>query len=354
MKVMQIMPEFGLAGAEIMCENLMYELVELGIEVVAISLYDFHSPITERLESNGIKVLYLNKKPGLDFSIIRKLKKVFKVEKPDVIHTHRYVMQYSIPAAIFSKIKHRVHTIHNIAKKENTKIARILNKLFYKFAHVVPVALSEEIKKTVIKEYHLKEKNVPVILNGINLQKYSQKKDYNLHNPIKIIHVGRFSEQKNHIGLVWAFYNLHKEIPNTTLELVGDGEKKESISSLVEQLGLKDSVHFLGLNSNVGALLFDSDIFVLPSLYEGIPMTIIEAMATGLPIIATNVGGLSDMITSYENGILISAPEDLKNACLTLINNKELRERIGMNAFVSSNAFSSKTMALKYSEIYGK
>lgn len=154
MKVIQIMPEFGLAGAETMCENLAYELIRLNVEVVVVSLYGFHSAITDRLEKEGIKVLYLNKKPGLDVSMIIKLMNLFNREHPDVIHTHRYVMQYAIPAAILSRIKKRIHTVHNIAQKENTKIARKINKIFYKCFNVIPVALSEEIKKTICEEYH--------------------------------------------------------------------------------------------------------------------------------------------------------------------------------------------------------
>ena len=89
MKVLQVMPEFGLAGAETMCENLTYELMKLGHEVVIISLYTFHSAITERLEASGVKVIYLGKKRGFDINIIFKLRKVMKEEKPDTVsYTH--------------------------------------------------------------------------------------------------------------------------------------------------------------------------------------------------------------------------------------------------------------------------
>ena len=118
MKIVQIMPEFGLAGAETMCENLTYELIKLGHNVIVVSMYDYHSPITERLEKAGVDVRYLGKKPGLDFSMIGKIKKLLKKNKVDVIHTHRYCAQYAIPAAITAGVKLRVHTVHNIAEKE--------------------------------------------------------------------------------------------------------------------------------------------------------------------------------------------------------------------------------------------
>lgn len=245
MKIIQIMPEFGLAGAEIMCENLIYELIELGNEVIVVSLYDYHSAITERLEANNIKIFYLNKKGGLDISMISKLFKIFKQEKPDVIHTHLYVMQYAIPAAILAKIKCRVHTIHNIAQKENGKLARKLNKLFYKFAGVIPVALSNEIKKTVEKEYNLLPNKIPVIFNGIDFRKCIMKEDYKINNKMKILHIGRFSKQKNHLGLITAFEQFHNNNLDCELQLIGSGEKKEEIEQIVNEKGLKESVFFL-------------------------------------------------------------------------------------------------------------
>lgn len=353
MKVIQIMPEFGLAGAEIMCENLTYELVKNGHEVIVVSLYDFHSVITARLEKEGIQVLYLNKRPGLDFSMIRKIYAILRKEKPDVIHTHRYVMQYAIPAAAFAGVKHRVHTIHNIAQKENTKIARKLNFLFYKFAHVIPVALSEEIQKTVVEEYHLKRENVPVIYNGINLSNCKKKTDYSIEKYTKILHIGRFSEQKNHEGLISAFLIHYKKYPNSKLLLIGDGEKRTLIEEKVNELGLNSVIEFLGLQDNVYGYLNTADIFILPSLYEGIPMTLIEAMGTGLPIIATAVGGIPDMLENGKEALIVDCDiTKIAGALDVLCSNKEKRQILGENARKRSDAFSAKIMAKQYEKIY--
>ena len=151
MKIIQVIPNLGIGGAEIMCENLTYELIRKGHEVIVISLYNYHSVITERMERSGIDIRYLNKSSGMDLTMIKKMKKIFKIEKPDAIHTHRHVMQYAIPAAIFGGIKKRVHTLHSIATKENTKFLRKINKLFFKKFDVIPVALSEMIKNTIIE-----------------------------------------------------------------------------------------------------------------------------------------------------------------------------------------------------------
>ena len=164
MKIVQVMPEFGLAGAEIMCENLTYELTKMGHSVTVISMYDYHSSITTRLEKEGIDVRYLAKKPGLDLSMVRKIKKILKETNADVVHTHRYCAQYAVPAAILAGVKHRVHTIHNIAQKENGRLARKLNRFFFKHCHVIPVALSELIRESIVKSIELTKKRSTLFL----------------------------------------------------------------------------------------------------------------------------------------------------------------------------------------------
>lgn len=353
MKIIQIMPEFGLAGAEIMCENLTYELKKLGNNVVVISLYDYHSAITERLENNGIEILYLNKKPGLDLSVIFKLIKIFRAEKPDVIHTHRYVMQYAIPAAIISKVKHRVHTVHNVAKKENTRVARLINKFFYKYAHVIPVALSEKIKNTIIDEYNINQEKIPVIFNGIDLSKCIEKNNYEANEKFTILHIGRFSEQKNHQGLIEAFYLFTRNHPNSILVLIGDGNKKEEIKKIVQKKGIAQKVRFMGVKSNVYSYLNEADVFVLPSIYEGVPMTLIEAMATGLPIVATTVGGVPDMLENGKEAFLVSLDiNQIARAIEAFYQSCEMRKTIGKNAKKRSITFSAEHMAEQYLEVY--
>lgn len=353
MKIVQIMPEFGIAGAEIMCENLIYELEKLKQEVFVISLYDYHSAITERLESHGIKIEYLGKKPGLDISMIHKISKILRRERPDVIHTHRYVMQYAIPAAILSRVLIRVHTVHNVAQKENSKIARKLAKIFYKVCKVIPVALSNEIKRTIIEEYDIQTERVPVVLNGIDLSNCIEKTSYDVEGNFKILHIGRFSEQKNHKGLLEAFLELHKVHQDTELLLIGEGALYDDCVKFVIRNNLEDCVKFLGVKNNVYEDLENADLFVLPSLYEGIPMTLIEAMGTGLPILATSVGGVVDMIENMMDGVLTDISTcKITEYFIRLYEDYELRKKIGENAKAKSKEFSAKKMAERYLEIY--
>lgn len=353
MKVIQIMPEFGLAGAETMCQNLSMELSRMGVEVVVISMFDYHSAITQRLEDEGIRVIYLNKKPGLDLSMIPKMAKVFRQEKPDVIHTHRYVMQYAIPAAILGGVKKRIHTLHSIATKENTARGQQLNNIFFHHMGVVPVALSAEVQKTVVERYQLPEERISVIFNGIDLGKCIEKQDYSVKERFEMLHIGRFTIAKNHEMFLRSFCKVHKLHPEAHLTLVGTGELEREVHAVVDELNLNDCVTFYGTTSNVFPLLHEADAFILPSAYEGIPMTLLEAMATGLPIVTTAVGGIPDMLTNGKEALLQEPTEDSIAEGLLEIFDEQLRARLGPAARARAlNGFSARTMAEQYLKLY--
>lgn len=353
MNVVQVMPEFGLAGAETMCENLTYELTKLGHKVTVVSMYDYHSAITDRLEKSGIDVRYLGKKPGLDIAIIPRIKKILKEVHADVVHTHRYCAQYAVPAAMLAGVKRRIHTVHNVAEKENGKLARKLNNFFFKHCHLIPVALSELIRDSIVKEYGINKDKIPVIYNGIDLSKCLPKTDYSIYGNFKILHIGRFSEQKNHAGLLKAFKLFHDNHSDSELWLIGDGEKKTEIERYVAENNLDKSVKFLGLQSNVYGYLHDADMFTLPSNYEGIPMTLIEAMGTGLPIVATAVGGVPDMLVNQNSAILTDVNVDLVALAFEKCYlNPNMRCQYGHKAKERAWLYSSQNMCKNYLSIY--
>ena len=128
MKILQVIPYFCFGGAETMCENLTYALSNLGHEVTVVSLYQERTPISQRMEDAGVKILYLDKKLGLDLSMIHKLVKIMKQEKPDVVHTHLDVIKYAVAAAKLSGVKRCVHTVHNVAHEEaEGRLQKIVN-----------------------------------------------------------------------------------------------------------------------------------------------------------------------------------------------------------------------------------
>ena len=353
MKILQVIPYFCFGGAETMCENLTYALTALGHEVLAVSLGSEHTPISRRMEEAGVRIEYLDKKPGLDLSMLPKLVTLMKREKPDVVHSHLSVIKYTGLAAKLAGVKKCIHTVHNVAQEEaEGPLQKLANKIYFGLGWSVPVALSPEVRKTIVEVYGLPEHNVPVVYNGIDLSRCVPKEDYSA-DTVTLVHIGRFNVQKNHRGLLEAFRKLLEQVPNCRLRLLGDGELREEMEGYARELGVADRVEFLGSQSNVYPYLHQADIFLLPSLFEGMPMTIIEAMGTGLPVVASAVGGVPDMLRHGESGILVSCdPEEVSRACAGLARDEALRRRLGETARADSVRFSAEHMAKRYCAVY--
>lgn len=353
MKVIQVIPNLRMGGAEIMCETLSLELAKNGVNVKIVSLYNEVTPISQRLSQAGIEIVFLDKKRGMDLSIIRKLKKIFREEAPDVVHSHLNAQKYAMLAAIRTGISDRVHTVHSVADKELSKFDKILAKFFYKRCGVIPVALSELVQQTVLDVYGISAHSVPIVLNGIDLSNCIPKCDYDMGDTFKILHIGRFSEEKNHKGLIDAFAIFHEKVPNSELTLIGNGGLFDEIRKYAFERNVGDAVSFLGLQTNVYPYLHAADIFVLSSKYEGIPMTLIEAMGSAVPIVATNVGGIPNMLSNNESAILTNVDaHEIADALSRLSRDLNLRKKIGQKALAHSREFSSREMAHQYIKIY--
>lgn len=352
MKIIQVIPNFGMGGAEIMCENLCYELLRKGHDVIAVSLYDTRSAITDRLEKNGVDLRFLGKRSGLDLSVVKKLRRLFRSEKPDAIHTHLYALKYAVLATVFTKCKRRIHTVHNVAEKECTGTDRRLSRIFFRRGLVIPVALSPEIQETVTALYGLTSDRVPVVYNGIDLSKCRPKAGYDCGETFRILHIGRFSQQKNHIGLVKAFALFHKENPSSELLLIGDGELRPEVEAYLKEHGLTDSVRLLGLQSDVYGYLQDADLFTLPSHFEGVPMTLIEAMGTALPIVATAVGGVPDMLDGDSAWLVPCEENAIAEAFSAAYHSPEKRAAFGKAALQRADTFSVQKMTAAYLRLY--
>lgn len=353
MKIMQVIPNFGYGGAETMCANLSIELKNMGHEVIVVSLYDLKSSIVNTILDANIKFLSLGKKEGFDIRFFLKLAKIVCKEKPDVIHSHLYSTKYVQIIATFLRIKTKVFTIHNEADKDGTKIDHFFNRFLLEFFNVIPVTLSSDLVESSCKVYGKSLEHMPVIFNGISLSECKPLVSYS-KKALKFLHVGRFVEAKNHEGLIKGFLLAKKKCPDIELFLYGDGYLKDKIAQMIEDNDAGLYIHLCGISTNIYSVMHNVDVFILPSLWEGFPMTLIEAMGTGLPIISSNVGGVSNML---EHGVtsLMTEPdcEGICESIVKLYDNQLLRQTIGMNALKKSVEFSAKKMTQKYLKVYG-
>ena len=330
-RILHVIPNFGPGGAERLLVNLLEEFDRERFEVAAVSLYPETGTILEReIREKGLKVYYLNKHKGPDPRMVPQLWNIFQDFRPDVVHTHLSVLRYTLLPALFCRVPVQVHTVHNIAQKEVDQVGKLVHWFAFRLAGVVPVSISQEVAVTVRNLYG-HEIETPVIYNGIPTGRFSAYTNRKDENNTILLHVGRFSLQKNHKLLIEAFALAVKECSRLRLWLVGDGELKSDIEKLVAEKGLSSYVSFLGIRADVAELLGQCDIFALPSDWEGVPLTVLEAMAAGKPVIATAVGGVPELVKDGETGILIP-PQDTKSlaqAILKLATNPELGQQMG-------------------------
>lgn len=350
MKIMQIVPSFEVGGAETMCAGLCKALAAMGHSVVAVSLASIPTQITRQLMDAGVEVRFLDKKPGMDLGCVGRLRALIRREGPQVLHTHLHALKYA--ALAFTGVP-MIHTIHNEASREAVALDQKIGKSLFRHGKATPVGLSKEIQASIGALYGLPAESIPVVCNGIDLSRCIRKTDYSLHQPMKLIHVARFFPQKNHQAILEALLLLQKQGLHPQVSFYGDGPLMEETRARAEELGLAQQVVFAGITDNVFPHLSQSDLFILPSRWEGIPMTVIEAMGTGLPVIASDVGGLRDMVEDGKSGILIEpTAQALAQAVMTLAQDEKTRQTMGEHARRAAQAFSVEEMARRYEELY--
>ncbi len=294
-------------------------------------------------------------------------RRIRQYEKIDIAHAH-----FVYPSGLIGKLLHlpTIVTSHGSDIQKNEKIGygdrlskfrALIIRLTLKLidAHIV---VNKSMIKDAIKSGS-KQFKLYVIYNGIkfnNISYYKIKKlkKYNISkNDYIILYLGRLHSKKCPRDLIIAFSKVIRKIPNTKLIFAGKGDEKENLKNLSSKLGLLDKVVFTGFVSEneKWCLLRRCDIFVLPSSVEGHPITIIEAMSCGKPIIATNIETFTEIIENGKNGILVPlhSYNKLADAIIELLLNKKKRRIIGENAKENaSEIFDIKNTASKYLDIY--
>lgn len=353
MTIIQIIPSLEVGGAEKVVQSLAEELDRYeNVRLIVVSLYRIETPITQALENNGIEIIYLDKQSGFDAGVVKKLHRLFKQLKPDVIHAHLYALLYAGLALVGTGVKGRFYTVHSMAEKEVGRHYQLFYRWCFKHLGFRPVAISQEVKSSICDTYKLDSHQVSLVHNGISTTKFKQKSDYSLANPPVLLHVGSFKSAKNHTFLLDCLHQLVQTRP-MKLRLAGDGPLMSEMKEKVSQLGLEQSVDFLGQRDDINELLVNSDLMVLPSLWEGQPITLIEAMATAMPIIATNVGGVSSLIEHDKSGLLTEVDQDqFTDAVNNLLDNQVKRQRLGQTAYLNSHDFTAEKMAQNYYHLY--
>jgi len=358
-RVLQILPSFGVGGAEQMAGHLMMGLSET-LQVSGASLFPATgSPIEQRLLRKEIPLWHLGKRAGFDPRMYSRLDGVLRHVRPDVVHTHLSVLRYVLPAVLRRQVPVVVHTLHNMAEHETDAFGRLVNRLAFRRA-VLAVAISQQVAASFRRLYGLNCS--AVVPNGIPVDDYSsyrherdrwRQQEGFARDDVLFTCVGRLETQKNPLLLVKAFAELNQ--PRAHLVLLGAGDLQGALVDYVRSRGLERQVHLLGKRNEVAVCLAASDIFVLASNWEGNPLAVMEGMAAGLPVISTAVGGVPELVEPGKSGVLV-APADcsaLTQAMAYLFDGPERRKAMGMNAHARAVAsFGMEQMAEGYARLY--
>lgn len=300
----------GNGGAEKFLVELSNKLAEDN-DVLLCSFKSVDSKMLfPKLLSKHVQLISLNKKTGFDFSIYPKLFKLFKVERPEVVHFHLdATLKYILPLVLFFPNVKFIHTLHSDLNSEKIKIFRQLKMFRFVIKRIQLVCISADIQKDFSRSFPWCK--FFMIENGIDFLKETEhinevKKQIDVlkinQETLVFTTVGRLDENKNQELLVHAMKNLASM--NVILLVVGD-DPSANKAYYHKLLNFKaNNVFLLGPKENVTDYLRVSDVFITSSLNEGLPISALEALSLGLPVIATPAGGLRSLITHTQNGFI--------------------------------------------------
>lgn len=364
-KIVQMLPALGWGGAQVFCIQLSNELAKNpDYDVTLVSLYDHtsnHMPV-ERVDKR-VKFITLGKKNGLDLNIYKKVYALLKEIKPHVVHTHLHAGYYVMWAYLRMENNFaKVHTFHSLVTKDAPWHGRQMNKYFFRKGIMHPVSISDEVLKGAIEEYGKETRTL--IYNGSDTAKATEQLQQvtDKINALKknkdtkvLISVGRIYDVKNHRLIIEAMKVLEAAGENVIALIVG-GHLPQDQALYDDLIKAKPAnVHFLGKANNVADYLLNSDAFLMSSLYEGLPISLLEAMSVGLVPICTPVGGLLDIV---KPAIGFLSKDLSTESYLEAIRNFLHMEEAALQAMkqniktVFQNEFSMESCAKKYDALY--
>lgn len=355
-------PPSYLGGAEIAVYNLAKQLSKLKHEVHVITMSDPNSP-----DENTQDDFYLHRIKTIEIPLLRNI--VFSIRslylmktiKPHVVHSQTIsIHNAGLPAFLAKKILKIPYIVWGRGSdiylyRHEKQFKRIILK-----NSNAAIALTDDMKEAMQNIWNMP---ICVIPNGIDLEKFNTLRKSKTHSTKiaesddkVILFVGRLHPIKGLSYLIEAMKIIHQRYPKSRLLIVGDGDERDYLNMIVKNSNLNECVTFIGKvpNKSIPEYMALADILVLPSLSEGFPVVILEAMACGLPIVATKIRGNQEIIKDWDNGFLVE-PRNSKNITekvLLLLKDDKLRQIIAGKNIEVAKRYSWESVARRVEEIY--
>ncbi len=366
--IAHVVYRFDYGGLENGLVNLINSIPSDHYHHAIICLTDY-SDFAERITNPKVRFYALNKKSGNNLGLYWKLYRLFRQIKPQILHTRNLAALESVLPAVFAGVAYRIHGEHGRdvfdLYGENWKYN--LFRQFHRPLIHQYIALSKDLQQWLSTDIGVKPEKLNQIYNGVDSKKFSPRpvKSHQLFpanfmakDTIIIGTVGRLAEVKDPLNLLHGFYQLrhHPKFAQLRLVFVGHGCLYEQLKQQVQDYHFASQVWLAGCRSDIADLMNNFDIFVLPSKGEGISNTILEAMACGLPVVATDVGGNRELVQSTTGQLVVAAdPKAIASALQIYIDDPVLRIQHAGEARVRiEQDFSLSAMVSAYLRIYQK
>ena len=359
-RIEMVVPSLVTAGMEMVVATLVRALARRGHEVGVTCTQEIGA-IGEQLQSEGVSVA-LVPAPGVLTNLWpRDLARWFASRRPDIVHVHSGVWLKAARAARLAGGIPVVHTVHGLLDEEPWHERPIKRAAAQRTAAIVTV--SEALRRDLLGRVGVTDPAPQVILNGIDTHRFAPgahstvlRRQMAVDDAALVIgHVGRMAPVKNHRLLLQAFARVAPTHPTAHLALIGDGELRGELEALVDSLGIRARVCFAGEHREVAPLVADLDIFVLYSFSEGTSISLLEALASGIPCVATAVGGNVAVLDQGAAGRLVPSDdvEALARALDELLAAPALRHELGRRARERAlDAYSEAAMTRAYEAVY--
>ncbi|MCK4622637.1 MAG: GT4 family glycosyltransferase PelF [Desulfuromonadales bacterium] len=359
--VLHLIQGLEIGGLEIMAENLVKGL-DPSIYRPSICCFDSMGVLAEDLGAKGIDIHLLKRNPGVDYYYPFRLARLLRANQTDILHLHNpTAFFYGTLAGKIANTPKIIYTEHGRDFSASFKV-KISNRILAKMVDRI-VVVADHGKKYLVEQEGVNGEKIERIYNGIDHERFgvSQKTEVVRRNlglvndqPVLGI-VARLDPIKNHSCLIKAMKMVVKEQPTAILLVVGDGQQRSELENLTQILSLQNNVRFLGTRSDIPELLSALNVFVLPSFSEGLSLTLVEACASGIPIVATDVGGNKEVVLHDQNGLLVPSdhPEALGRAILRVLADGDKAQTMGKRGRqIFEESFTLKAMVKKYENLY--
>ncbi len=334
----QAVYSFGMGGSERLAWQIASALNGRGRYRCLLYAVQQGGPMAEMLDAEGIESRSFSRMRKFDLALILRLAIRLRRDGVRLVHTHHVGQLLNAGVAgrmAGAKVVHTEHEFYSLRSKRTQSLLRSLSRL----AHVV-TAVAMPVTEFLRDSVRIPAQHIRTIENGVHVPTFEtavpvRRIDLGLREgDLVIACVARLEVVKAHHVLLQAFSKIHRQTAGMKLVLVGDGGQRHRLMAMVERLRLNGSVKFLGLRNDIPGVLAACDLVILPSLEEGLPLVLLEAMAAGKAVVSTCVGSIPALVRHGENGLLVP-PGDaaaLAEAVETLILNGEARERMGIRA----------------------